>query len=196
LFLAFVLLLSNKKKTIRNWLFVSTIFFSMISLGLKVYVFYYGSYFSFFIVENFSNPAGEMAVQLTITSLRMMFYEGQFMTLLPVVILFLYQRLVLRRDIAADPLFYPSAPRLRRQGAILFALGLSLMVLTTINGTLKQKTIIQLLVGMSANKLSVHSVDKVLEKIPCETSVRYHLSKVDLDSLQEIQSKILTYSQK
>jgi putative transposase len=66
----------------------------------------------------------------------------------------------------------------------------------SINGTLKQKTIIQLLVGMSANKLSVHSVDKVLEKIPCETSVRYHLSKVDLDSLQEIQSKILTYSQK
>jgi len=41
----------------------------------------------------------------------------------------------------------------------------------------------------------VHSVDKVLEKIPCESSVRYHLSKIDLDSLQEIQSKILTYSQ-
>jgi len=65
----------------------------------------------------------------------------------------------------------------------------------SINGTLKQKTIIQSLVGMSASKLSVHSVDKVLEKIPCETSVRYHLSKRELDSLQEIQSKILTYSQ-
>lgn len=65
----------------------------------------------------------------------------------------------------------------------------------SINGTLKQKTIIQSLVGMSASKLSVHSVDKVLEKIPCETSVRYHLSKIELDSLQEIQSKILTYSQ-
>jgi putative transposase len=65
----------------------------------------------------------------------------------------------------------------------------------SINGTLKQKTIIQSLVGMSASKLSVHSIDKVLEKIPCETSVRYHLSKIDLDSLQEIQSKILTYSQ-
>jgi len=45
------------------------------------------------------------------------------------------------------------------------------------------------------NKLSVHSLDKVLEKIPCETSFRYHLSKVDLDSLQTIQSKILTDSQ-
>jgi putative transposase len=65
----------------------------------------------------------------------------------------------------------------------------------SINGTLKQKTIIQSLVGMSATKLSVHSINKVVEKIPCETSVRYHLPKLDLDSLQEIQSKILTYSQ-
>ena len=64
----------------------------------------------------------------------------------------------------------------------------------SINGTLKQKTIIQSLVGMSANKLSVHSINKSVEKVPCETSVRYHLSKVDLDSLLELQSKILTYS--
>jgi putative transposase len=64
----------------------------------------------------------------------------------------------------------------------------------SINGTLKQKTIIQSLVGMSANKLSVHSLNKAVEKVPCETSVRYHLSKVNLDSLLELQSKILTYS--
>ena len=63
-----------------------------------------------------------------------------------------------------------------------------------INGPLTQKTIIQSLVGMSANKLSVHSITQVVGKIPCETSVRYHLSKVDLDSLLAIQSKILTYS--
>lgn len=64
----------------------------------------------------------------------------------------------------------------------------------SINGTLKPKTIIRSLVGMSVNKLSVHSITQVVEKIPCETSVRYHLSKVDLDSLLAIQSKILTYS--
>ena len=63
-----------------------------------------------------------------------------------------------------------------------------------INGPLTQKTIIRSLVGMSANKLSVHSINKVVEKVPCETSVRYHLSKVNLDSLLELQSKILTYS--
>jgi putative transposase len=64
----------------------------------------------------------------------------------------------------------------------------------SINGKLNQKTLIQSLVGMSANKLSVHSINKVVEKVPCETSARYHLSKVDLDSLLALQSKILTYS--
>ena len=64
----------------------------------------------------------------------------------------------------------------------------------SINGTLKQKTLIQSLVGMSANKLSVPSINKSVEKIPCETSVRYHLSKMDLDSHLELQSKILPYS--
>lgn len=64
----------------------------------------------------------------------------------------------------------------------------------SINGALKQKTLIQSLVGMSANKLSVHSINQAVEKVPCETSVRYHLSKVDLESVLEFQSKILTYS--
>ena len=64
----------------------------------------------------------------------------------------------------------------------------------SINGTLNQKTLIQSLVGMSANRLSVHSINKAVVKVPCETSVRYHLSKVSLDSLLELQSKILTYS--
>jgi len=64
----------------------------------------------------------------------------------------------------------------------------------SINGTLRQNTIIQSLVGMSATKLSVHSINKAVEKVPCETSVRYHLSKLDLDSLLELQSKILAYS--
>jgi hypothetical protein len=64
----------------------------------------------------------------------------------------------------------------------------------SINGPLKQKTIIQSLVGMSATKHSVHSLNKVVEKVPCETWVRYPLLKVDLDSLLELQSKILTYS--
>jgi putative transposase len=62
-----------------------------------------------------------------------------------------------------------------------------------IDDPLTQKIIIQSLVGMSANKLSVHSINKIIEKEPYETSFRYHLSK-DLDSLQEVQSKIPTYT--
>lgn len=64
-----------------------------------------------------------------------------------------------------------------------------------INGSLKPRTIIRSLIGMSTNNLSVHSITRIVERLPCETSVRYHLSKLDLESLQRVQSKILTYSQ-
>jgi len=64
-----------------------------------------------------------------------------------------------------------------------------------INGTLKQKTIIRSLVGMSVNNLSLHSITSVVGQLPCETSLRHHLTKLDLDSLREVQSKILAYSQ-
>ena len=51
----------------------------------------------------------------------------------------------------------------------------------SINGKLIQKTLIRSLVERSANKISVRSIDKAVEKVPCKMSVRYHLSKVDLD---------------
>jgi putative transposase len=68
-------------------------------------------------------------------------------------------------------------------------------IIIPINGSLKPRTIIQSLVGMSTNNLSIHSITHIVERIPCETSVRYHLSKLDLESLQTVQSKILSYSQ-
>ena len=52
-----------------------------------------------------------------------------------------------------------------------------------INGSLKPRTIIQLLVGMSTNNQSIHLIIYIVERIPCETSVRYYLSKLDLESL-------------
>ncbi|MCK7488509.1 MAG: hypothetical protein MZU97_25715 [Bacillus subtilis] len=105
----------------------------MIVLGLKVYVFYYGSYFSFYIVDNFKNPAGEMAIQLTITSLKMMFHEGQFVTLLPIVVMVLYNRFVLRKDIAVRPLFYDQTAPSRKQGALLFIMGFLMVSISAIN---------------------------------------------------------------
>jgi putative transposase len=47
---------------------------------------------------------------------------------------------------------------------------------------------------MSANKLPVYSINKAVEKGPCETSVRYHFSKKDLDSLQGLQSQDLSHT--
>lgn len=60
-----------------------------------------------------------------------------------------------------------------------------------LNGKLTQKTLYQGLIGMAVNRLSVHSLCKIVSKIPCETSFRYHLSKVDLPTLEKINSQIL-----
>lgn len=47
------------------------------------------------------------------------------------------------------------------------------------------------MIGLAVNRLSVHSLCMVASKIPCETSFRYHLSKVDLPTLERINSQIL-----
>ena len=60
-----------------------------------------------------------------------------------------------------------------------------------IQGKLKQKTIIQSLVAMATSLTSIHSIGQILTEIPCETSFRYHLSKLDLDTLEELNHKIL-----
>ena len=75
----------------------------------------------------------------------------------------------------------------------------SALVVNTINryisipiqGKLKQKTIIQSLVAMATSLTSIHSIGNILTEIPCETSFRYHLSKLDLDNLEELNHKIL-----
>jgi putative transposase len=60
-----------------------------------------------------------------------------------------------------------------------------------IQGKLKQKTIIQSLVAMATSVTSIHSIGQILTEIPCETSFRYHLSKLDLDELEELNHQIL-----
>ncbi len=63
-----------------------------------------------------------------------------------------------------------------------------------INGKLNQKTLFQGLIGMSVNHLSIHSIGRVVQKVPCETSFRYHLSKLDLPTLESVNSQILTHA--
>jgi hypothetical protein len=50
---------------------------------------------------------------------------------------------------------------------------LNRQIAISISGILNLKTTIRSLVGMSANKLSADSINKAVEKVPCETSVRY-----------------------
>jgi len=41
---------------------------------------------------------------------------------------------------------------------------------------------------------SVHSISTLLEKSPCETSLRYHLAKISMDDLEAVNSTILTHA--
>lgn len=60
-----------------------------------------------------------------------------------------------------------------------------------INGSLTSKDIFQTAISMAVNKNSIHSIQKRYEKIPCETSLRLHLKKLDLEKLMEVNNKIL-----
>ena len=53
-----------------------------------------------------------------------------------------------------------------------------------IQGRLTQTDLFQALVGMVAMNQSVHSITVFLEHVPCETSFRYHLKKLDMDELE------------
>lgn len=63
-----------------------------------------------------------------------------------------------------------------------------------INGKLSQKTLFQTIIGMSVNRLSIHSIGNFVQKVPCETSIKYHLAKLDLPTLESVNSQILTYA--
>ena len=44
------------------------------------------------------------------------------------------------------------------------------------------------------NRLSIHSIGNFVHKGPCETSIKYHLAKLDLPNLENVNSHILTYA--
>lgn len=60
-----------------------------------------------------------------------------------------------------------------------------------IRGKLYQRKIIEAVVGMASNQDSIHSIAKSLKNIPCETSLRHHLKKLDFDFLLENNTDIL-----
>lgn len=63
-----------------------------------------------------------------------------------------------------------------------------------IQGKLTQKKVFQTLIGMAVNQQSIHSISHTLTSSPCETSLRYHLSKLNFVELELINSQILSNS--
>jgi len=61
-----------------------------------------------------------------------------------------------------------------------------------IQGKLTQSDLFTALVGMAAMNQSVHSITSILDQVPCETSFRYHLKKLDRDELERNNTAILT----
>ena len=63
-----------------------------------------------------------------------------------------------------------------------------------IQGKLTQQKIFESLVGMAVSRQSIHSVSHSLTLAPCETSMRYHLNKLNIFELERKNSQILTHS--
>lgn len=47
---------------------------------------------------------------------------------------------------------------------------------------------------MTAMQQSVHSITGMLERVPGETSFRYHLKKLDIDELEEKSAAVLVHT--
>ena len=60
-----------------------------------------------------------------------------------------------------------------------------------VNGSLTSEDIFRTVVSMAVDKNSVHSVSKQYQDVACETSLRYHLKKLNMDELIKSNEKIL-----
>lgn len=52
-----------------------------------------------------------------------------------------------------------------------------------INGSLTSEDVFRTVVSMAVNRNSVHSVSTQYQDVACETSLRYHLNKLNMDEL-------------
>jgi putative transposase len=52
-----------------------------------------------------------------------------------------------------------------------------------INGSLTSEDIFRTVISMSVNRNSVHSVTAQYQDVACETSLRYHLKKLNMEEL-------------
>jgi len=60
-----------------------------------------------------------------------------------------------------------------------------------INGSLTSEDIFRTVISMSVNRNSVHSVTARYQDVACETDLRYHLKKLNMEELIKSNEKIL-----
>jgi putative transposase len=60
-----------------------------------------------------------------------------------------------------------------------------------VNGSLTSEDIFRTFLSMAVDKNSVHSVSKHYQDVACETSLRYHLKKLNMEELIKSNEKIL-----
>jgi putative transposase len=60
-----------------------------------------------------------------------------------------------------------------------------------VNGSLTNEDIFRTVLSMAVYKNSVHSVSKQYRNVACETSLRYHLKKLNIEELIKSNEKIL-----
>ena len=82
----------------------------------------------------------------------------------------------------------------RKECCDLVVRNLNNFVSIPIQGKLNQTKIFQSLVGMAVSHQSIHSISHSLTIAPCETSLRYHLNKLNISELERINSRILAHS--
>lgn len=84
-----ILLFRNDYKRFR-FLMIVSIIQSVLCIAASIYIYQYGSIFSFRNLQAFSNPAGGMALDFVIASLEVLIKHAQFLTLLPSIVFIVY----------------------------------------------------------------------------------------------------------
>src|SRR5664280_2301392 len=60
-----------------------------------------------------------------------------------------------------------------------------------VNGSLTNEDIFRTVLSMAVDNNSVHSISKQYQDVACETSLRYHLKKLNMEELIKSNEKIL-----
>ena len=90
-----------------------------------------------------------------------------------------------------NPLFNPKIELKSKKCIDTVLRPLSDHVTIKINGSLTSEDIFRTVISMSVNRNSVHSVTARYQDVACETSLRYHLKKLNMEELIKSNEKIL-----